>query len=62
MHLSQEDIRALLVVLNTALSEARTRDMSGWEQEHINTYRAYMDTIRKYIHLLSQQVGAYTDE
>lgn len=57
MILTQKDINELLVVLNTALSEARLRDMSGQPQEHINTYRAYQDTIKKWIHLLSQQVG-----
>ena len=62
MTLNDKDINELLVVLNTALSEARLRDMSGQPQEHINTYRAYMDTIRKWLHLFSQQVGAYTEE
>ena len=69
MTLTQNDINELLVVLNTALSEARLKDMSAkavrrdshdwpFSQEEINTYRAYMDTIKKWIHLFSQQVGA----
>ena len=68
MNLTQNDINELLAVLHTALSEARLRDMSaqarqrdlhGWPftQEEMNTYRAYMDTISKWIHLFSQQVG-----
>ena len=64
LNLSQKDINELLTVLNVALSEARERDMTDWEQEHINTYRAYMATIRRLIHLLRQQVGTpdFTDE
>lgn len=67
--LSNKDINELLTVLNVALTDARLqqqsaenvrRDSHDWpfSQEEINTNRAYMDTIRKWIHIFSQQIGA----
>jgi hypothetical protein len=64
MNLSQKDINELLVILNTALTDADIVMSRLKEQEHINTERAYRDTIKKWIHLFSQQVNApdFTEE
>lgn len=67
MNLNDKDINELLTVLNIAATQARLHDMRStpdWPltQEEINTARAYQDTIKKWIHLFSQQVGGYTEE
>ncbi len=57
MNLSNEDIRELLVILNVALYDTQALMDQSHDTQEIDAYKEHRESIRKWIHRLSQQVG-----
>ncbi len=57
MNLSNEDIRELLVILNVALYDTQALMNQSHDTQENDAYKEHRESIRTWIHRLSQQVG-----